>query len=677
MKDLEQTNMGSPIPDYTIEQAIQLIRRESCFAGYVNHRSFYLRIDDYRPLVCTAIHNGHHLRPELMKNCLLTPEERFYEEDPYTDELISSFPIVLVGNDSRFEYDLNRPKTQSTYYKSAWEKQVWNRKLTTKQRSQSHEKHHGFYQVLEAIITQLESLYKSCLIFDLHSYNYQRHPQDTPTFNIGTAQIDLERWSDTVLHFQKQLNKIRLPNLEVRSAINELFAGRGYLIAHINAHFDNTLVIPTEAKKVFMNELTGELYPLVLDGLKAGIKEAVTQTAAHFARKYSKKVSVNKANMLSSQIDPAILNIDYQLYQICQHLDILSYISPLNFGAEKRKFFERKEKHVPNFRYKQLDFDPYEIRRDLYHLPLDQIRDVGFHQLYRSVIDSLAHQTDLLTTVGTEDFVYNSLRFYGKPDRSLIKSAIFILSAPDFEDHEEESIHDAEYAVNYLRRQAEEWGLKCTVETSKKIVARMMFHHERLLLLINQNTHFSDQELKALAYHQLGVNVHTTINASTQPLKVFSIGFPEHHRTQAGLVIFSEYCSGNLTLSRLKNLALRVIAIKHMLHYGDFLKTYHMLLDEYQATPEQSFSVTVRVFRGGGFTKDFHYLVGLKALFNSAKMQNVTPLLAGNTDLTFLPIIHEMLERKLIKMPTSFFPLTGPTSTKNQIADYLLSAICS
>ena len=236
------------------KECIALINKGECFHAEVASGAFIIKIDEYSPIVCAAIHNGHRLRLELEKTFLLSKEERFYEEDPYTDKLISSFPIQLIGNDSRFEYDLNRAKALSTYFKTAWNKQVWDKPLSQKQRAKSHSKHQSFYNVLEAIISVIEKLFNNAIVFDIHSYNYKRIEQNTPTFNIGTGQIDIERWGNVVGQCEKQLNQITLPNLDVRAATDEVFHGRGYLVTHVNAHFDNTLVLPIEVKKyLWMN----------------------------------------------------------------------------------------------------------------------------------------------------------------------------------------------------------------------------------------------------------------------------------------------------------------------------------------------------------------------------------------------------------------------------------------
>jgi len=656
------------------KECITLIKKAECFHAEVESGAFIVKIDEYAPVICTAIHNGHNLRAELKKSFLLTKEERFYEEDPYTDELISSFPIQLIGNDSRFEYDLNRAKTLSTYFKTAWEKQVWEKPLSSAQRNKSHRKHQAFYNVLEAIIEVIERLFKNAIIFDIHSYNYKRIEQLTPTFNIGSAQIDIERWGNVVGHFEKQLNRIDLPNLDVRAATDEIFHGRGYLITHINSHFDNTLVLPTEVKKVFMDETTGEVYPLVLEELKAGFKRAISETAAYFMRRYGKRKRVQKADILSSTIGAEVLSVDRKLFSFCKNIETLNFINPVNLVAEKNKFLKKNSFIAPNFNYKQLNINPYKFREYLYKLPVDEILDADIQQLYRHIIDNLACKIDLLTTIGTEEFVYNSLKYYGEPNQVDIANARFILHLDVNESEEKPLQLNADYAINYFRTQAKEWNLNCKVEKSSKMVAKAMVNNEKATLLINKNALFSETELHAFAYHELGIHMLTTVNAKQHALKVFSLGLMGNTHTQEGLALYSEYCSGSLTLQRLKTIALRVIAVKYMLEHGDFVKTFHALVNEFNIDREFAFTITTRVYRGGGFTKDHLYLKGFRDVLNLAKNRSIDNLLVGKTGLLDFEIVSEVVERGMIAKPSPLFDLTYKP-TGDEVLDFIVNSI--
>jgi uncharacterized protein (TIGR02421 family) len=656
------------------KECITLIKKGECFHAEVESGSFIVKIEEYAPIICAAIHNGHRLRSDLKKAFLLSKEERIYEEDPYTDELISSFPIQIVGNDSRFEYDLNRAKTLSTYFKTAWDKQVWDKPLSQKQRAESHRKHQALYNVLEAIVKVIERLFSNAIIFDIHSYNYKRIEQDTPTFNIGSGQIDVERWGKVVNQFEKQLNKIKLPNLDVRAATDEVFHGRGYLITHINAHFDNTLVLPTEVKKVFMDESSGEVYPLVLVDLKAGFKNAISETAAFFVRRYGKRKHTQKADMLSSIISPEILDLDKKLFSLCKNIETLNFINPINLIAQRNKFLEKNSYISPSFNYKQLNIDPYKFRENLYNLPVGEVYDADIQKLYRHVIDNLASKIELLTTIGTDDFVYNSLKYYGEPSATDIANARFLLHFNDDDLEQDEALFNADNAIEYFRDQAQKWNLNCKIEKSGKIVAKAMVNNEKVLLLINKEALFSQKELHAFAYHELGIHMLTTVNAKKHPLKVFSLGLTGNTHTQEGIALYSEYCSGCLTTQRLKIIALRVIAVQYMLEHGDFVKTYHTLMNEFGLDKKNAFTLTVRVYRGGGFSKDYLYLKGFRDVLNLAKEGSIDNLLVGKTGLLDFNTVSELVERGMIAKPEPLFDLTYKSSGDN-VLDFVVNSI--
>ena len=656
------------------KECIALINKRKCFHAEVESAAFIVKIDEYAPIVCTAIHNGHRLRPDIEKSFLLSKEERFYEEDPYTDELISSFPIQLIGNDSRFEYDLNRAKALSTYFKTAWEKQVWEKPLSTKQRAKSHRKHQSFYNVLEAIISVIEKLFNNAIVFDIHSYNHKRIEQDTPTFNIGSEQIDTERWGNIVKHFEKQLNRIVLPNLHVRGVTDEVFQGRGYLITHVNGHFDNTLVLPTEVKKIFMDEYSGDVYPLVLEELKAGFKSAISETAAFFVRRYGKKKRTKKADVLSSTISPEVLALDKKLFGLCKHIETLNFINPINLTVQRNLFFKKNSYILPNFHYKQLDINPYKFREQLYKLPVEDIFDADIQQLYRHVIDNLASKIDLLTTIGTDNFVYNSLKYYGEPSPNDIDNARFILHLNNEQYGRKIKEFNADEAVQYFQAQAKKWKLNCKIEKSAKIVAKAMVNNEKALLLINKDAVFNQKELHAYAYHELGIHMLTTINAKNHPLTIFSLGLTGNTHTQEGLALYSEYRSGSLTIERLQTIALRVIAVQYMLKQGDFVKTFHTLLNEFDLERNFAFTLTIRVYRGGGFTKDHLYLKGFRDVLNLAKDNSIDNLLVGKIGALDFGITNEIVERGMIVKPQPLFNLAYKPSG-DAVLDFVIDSI--
>ncbi|MFV1973259.1 MAG: N-formylglutamate amidohydrolase [Thiohalobacterales bacterium] len=245
------------------------------FHASVNEGAFTIKVEEYTHFVCTAIHNGHRLRAGLVENCAISEPERLHEEDPYTADVAATMPITMVANDSRYEYDLNRAP-ESCVYEEAWGQAVWNEPLSDAEKSASLEKHTAFYAVLGALYEKLESLHPLVLAYDVHSYNYRRPGMgDVPLFNIGTEQLDAQRWQSVIDQWAERLGRIRLPSIDVRAAINEVFYGRGYQATFVGKNFRDTLVLPTELKKVFMDELTGEVHSDVLVKLHAEFERAI------------------------------------------------------------------------------------------------------------------------------------------------------------------------------------------------------------------------------------------------------------------------------------------------------------------------------------------------------------------------------------------------------------------
>jgi uncharacterized protein (TIGR02421 family) len=651
---------------------IHMIEQEQPFTGLLTDSGCLIKIEEYLPVVCTAIHAGSTMRPELSRYCTLSDEERYFEEDPYTDEMIASQPITLVGLDSRFEYDLNRPKTLSTYYKSAWSKRVWSRPLSETQRKASHHKHQQFYLLYEALISKLESKFRHVIVFDLHSYNYKRIRIPAPVFNIGTSQIDMQRWGEVVKRFTSELNKISLPNLTANGETDAVFEGRGYLISHTNAHFDRTLVLPTEVKKVFMDEETGEVYPLVLEALQIGLKQAFSHTSAYFQRKVNTKSRVRRVDMLSSQIDASAISVDRSLFRLAKKIETLKYVNPTNLVKERARFFAAPRRYKPDYRYRQLPVNANEFKHSLYKLPIDKIADPELKGLYSDMINKLSEKIDLLTCVGQESFLYSSLKYHGRPDDASLKNARFLMFAADIEQENSDEF-DSSYASEQLANAAREWGMRCKVTKTGTIAAKALVSSNPPSLYLNSSARYSGKEIQRLIQHELGVHMATTLNAKTQPLSIFRLGLPGSTFTQEGLAILAEFKAGYMSLDRLKILAARVLAVDSMLKEQDFYQTYSYLAEEFGLDNQMAFNITTRVYRGGGFTKDHLYLAGFVKLLQVAESRPVDNLLIGKCSVSYHQLIDEFVQRQWLKPPSFRFDISDTANPA--VLDYLIRSL--
>jgi uncharacterized protein (TIGR02421 family) len=485
----------------------------------------------------------------------------------------------------------------------------------------------------------------------------------------------MERWQPVVNKFLNELANITLPNMEVDAKLNAVFEGRGYLIAHTNAHFDRTLVLPVEIKKVFMDELTGDVYPIVLDDLKLGLKNAFSATSAYFQRKLNRRSKTRSADMLSSAVEASVLDIDASLFRLAQKVDTLKYVNPTNLVAERKRFFSAPNRFKPHFRYRQLPIDANEFKYKLYRLPIDNISDPALKQMYSDIVNKLSEQVDMLTNVGQEGFVYNSLGYYGRPDNSAINNAKFLLYAKEIPEERGERF-DAKSACEQMKLQADSWGMQCKIGLSGSIVARAMVSSMPPQLTVNSHAEFYHSEIQRLIQHELGVHMATTLNAKQQPLKVLRLGLPGATYTQEGLAILAELNAGFMAHSRLNTLACRVLAVNSMLQEQDFYLTHSYLVDEVGMEEGDAFVTTARVYRGGGFTKDHLYLSGFLEMLQLSKTRSLDNLLVGKTSVQYLDLIDELVQRHWLVTPR-FKVTSNENLEENPSLNYLIESLRS
>ena len=317
-------------------------------------------------------------------------------------------------------------------------------------------------------------------------------------------------------------------------------------------------------------------------------------------------------------IHPNLFRIDKHLNKLVQRIELLNYINPINIEQEKRNFFASKYNVNPNFRYRKIDFNAHKIQQELFLQDIDSIKDVATRAFYQEVIYDYSGLVQCIETIGQgRKFYYHALKSFGTPTQKDVENAQFILHFQDDEfDQEMFPIFNADEASEYFREFIKNYDFDLNIKYSTKISAAAMVQNNTQTLLLKKNHRFSANQLKVLANHEIGVHLVTTYNGLQQPLKIFHNGFPNNVETQEGLAVFSEYMSGCLTLHRLKELSYRVMAADS-LHKGfNFCDTFDLLHNQYKLNREESYNISLRAHRGGGFTKDYMYLTGLKKVYD-------------------------------------------------------------
>ena len=74
----------------------------------------------------------------------------------------------------------------------------------------------------------------------------------------------------------------------------------------------------------------------------------------------------------------------------------------------------------------------------------------------------------------------------------------------------------------------------------------------------------------------------------------------------------------------------------------NFCDTFDLLHNQYKLNREEAYNISLRAHRGGGFTKDYMYLTGLKKVYDSFyKKESLNPLLTGKVSLEHTHIVEK------------------------------------
>ena len=249
------------------------------------------------PYLATSLHHSHQVRASLRKKMKINDEERRYEEDVAMDRFLDSFPITLAANISRFECDLNRAPPDALYRhpSQAWNLDIWREPPAEADYEQSIQKWRTFDQTLELFWQHVLGEYGFGVIFDFHSYNYQRQhssqhwsTDEKPVINLGTHHIDREYFAPLIDLFIQKLRRIELAGDHLTIRENCLFFGADMVQRVTRRSKGRVLVLPIELKKIYMDEHTGAIFEEFLGPLvrmiPAAIHELMLDISDHSTR---------------------------------------------------------------------------------------------------------------------------------------------------------------------------------------------------------------------------------------------------------------------------------------------------------------------------------------------------------------------------------------------------------
>jgi len=171
-------------------------------------------------------------------------------------------------------------------------------------------------------------------------------------------------------------------------------------------------------------------------------------------------------------------------------------------------------------------------------------------------------------------------------------------------------------------------------------------------LLIGTETTIPASRAEALIQHEVGSHVLTYWNGRAQPFRQLYSGLAGYDPLQEGIAVLSEAFVGGFSQSRKRLLLGRVVAARLMIDGATFVDTFRELHDTWRFPARTAFTITLRIYRGGGLTKDAVYVRGIGQLLDYLRNGGeLEPLLVGKIAVEHVPLIQELQAREILVPP--------------------------
>lgn len=416
-----------------------------------------------------------------------------------------------------------------------------------------------------------------------------------------------------------------------------------------------TLIIGVSIPAVYQDTETNELYSLFFRKFYTIFSETIKRAVYEFIRVQTTDAFENYLMLGKTHIDAVTISSDTKIAEISERMSFLLRVTPVNSNEEWEKFEQNGFKTIPSFKYRLLAIDPELEKRKLYNISIDLIEDPTIAFILRGKRLEIEKQLIMLEERGTNNFRFIGESLYGVIREDVLDTAKQILKTyPKAEviknSKRFNSAEFTEHAQKEMDYYAEKFpDLDLGIEIRDDVAGIMV---SKSKLLINNEMNLDANRCDALIQHEIGTHILTYCNGKSQPLKQMYEGFEGYDQLQEGLAVIAEYLVGGLTVNRLRLLAGRVIAVQSMVENASFIETFNLLRKSYAFPNRVAYYISMRVYRGGGLTKDSVYLAGL--IDSLAYLKNggrLEPLYTGKFNITHIPLIEELLYRKVLKQP--------------------------
>ncbi len=465
----------------------------------------------------------------------------------------------------------------------------------------------------------------------------------------------------TVDSLRKQLEKITYLKQRASVSVNEKADGHPVamrsLLTTTSYRKLGCETIGLRVRPIYRSHDTSELYPAVLRSLRKGIGKALKQAFFTFAKTRTNAKPEHYYSLGRRTMVRAVKAADRGLAEVSDAFSFLLQVTPVNAEAAWSEFRRSRFEQAPRFYYRPLAVEPGVLKRKLFDIAIEKIEDPTLAELFRQRQDELDRKITMLSDIGTVRFILGSQQVYGAIEPSLVQLAEKLLSTVASRSRDESKggeLSATEFA-KLAEKEIRHYRQLLPQFTAEVVVRDDMFSGLMCSggnLLIGHQAKISARRAEALLQHEVGTHLLTYYNGLVEPFQLLHSGFAGYDSLQEGLAVLTEYLVGGLSRPRLRLLAARVIAAASLLQGASFVETFRRLDREYDFSQQVAYTIAMRIYRGGGLTKDAVYLRGLvEVLVYLAKGGRLEPLFVGKIASDHIGLIRELLHRKVIQPP--------------------------
>jgi len=467
---------------------------------------------------------------------------------------------------------------------------------------------------------------------------------------VGRLQASLK---STKVHGQSA-------DVSIASSISASADGYRPLVGRSELKEQSVAWIGLEVKPIYRVPESREVFPLILRTLHRSVSRSLKQTFFEFSKAHTNHKAPHFLALGRRAVVKAVWDVDNKLADVSNSFSLLLTVSPTNADSAFSLFKRSRYEKAPDFTYPPIPVDTSILKRNLHKIPIERIEDPVLSRIFREQQDDLDRRLTLLSDRSSRRFLYGSMQLFGGVQNWILNVALGLLSSfpPRSRDESKSGYLSAEefakYAneeIDYYRAHYDGFSASCQV---REDISGLIVSKGRLL--IGTRSKIPRARAKALVQHEIGTHLLTYFNGKAQPLKQLYVGLAGYDELQEGLAVLSEYFVDGLTRTRMRLLAARVVAVRRLIEGATFVDTFRELNSAFGLEKRVAFSITMRVFRGGGLTKDATYLKGLLRVTNYlASGGDLETLFIGKFNTDHVPLIKELKYRRILQ-PAPLLP---------------------